>query len=54
VDVAAQLKSIYKISYADGFTGALAMERNAPVVTGDRDFRLLEADGILAVHWMGK
>jgi len=53
VDVAARLKSIYKISYADGFAAALAVERNAPVATGDRDFRLLAADGILVVHWMG-
>jgi predicted nucleic acid-binding protein len=54
VDVAARLKSIYKISYADGFAAALSIELSAPVVTGDPDFRTLAAANILSVRWIGR
>lgn len=53
VDAAVDLKSRYSISYADAFAAALSIELNAPLVTGDREFRTLEADGLLQLHWMG-
>jgi predicted nucleic acid-binding protein len=54
VDVAARLKAVYKISYADGFAAALGIERNAAVVTGDPDFRRLAAANILSIEWLGQ
>jgi predicted nucleic acid-binding protein len=53
VDAAVDLKSRYKISYADAFAAALSIELNAPLVTGDKEFRTLEADGLLQLHWLG-
>jgi predicted nucleic acid-binding protein len=54
VDAVARLKSIYKMSYADGFAAALGIELNAPVVTGDPDFRTLAAANVLSVRWLGR
>ena len=53
IDTAAHFKSRNKTSYADGFAAALSMERDAPLVTGDRDFLVLQAQGLLQVHWVG-
>lgn len=36
---AATLKSRYPISYADAFAAQLALKRDAPLVTGDPEFR---------------
>lgn len=54
VDDAVKLKSRYSFSYADAFAAALAMRLDAPLVTGDKEFRVLEADGLLQLHWLGK
>ena len=54
VDEAARLKSRYRISYADGFAAWLSITREAPLLTGDMDFRALEADGLLRLHWVGR
>ena len=53
VDEAIELKSLYPFAFADAFAAALAIRLNAPLVTGDVDFRRLEADGILRLHWLG-
>lgn len=50
---AAELKARYPISYPDAFAAVTAIRRKAPLVTGDREFRRLEADGVLKLHWVG-
>lgn len=48
---AAVFKSKYKTSYADGFAAAVAQQKNAHLVTGDRDFKQVEGD--VKVLWLG-
>lgn len=50
---AARLKARTTLSYADCFCAGVAMERDAAVVTGDRDFLELERVGLLRVDWVG-
>lgn len=47
---AAEVKSRYPISYADAFCISLAMELEAPVVTGDPEFKEIEG---LELIWVG-
>jgi len=47
---AADYKSRHKISYADAFAAALAKQRNAELVTGDREFQALESE--IQIHWL--
>jgi len=49
---AASLKAAYPISYADSFAAATAMLFRCPLLTGDPDFKALEADNLLAVEWL--
>jgi ribonuclease VapC len=53
VDEAARLKSSYPISFADCFAAALAQRYNAPVITGDPDFKKLAERGVVRVEWIG-
>ena len=53
VDEAADLKSRYPIAYANAFAAVPAMRLGVPLVTGDREFRRLEADGLLSLRWVG-
>ena len=53
VDEAVEVKSKYPFSYADAFAAALAIRLRAPLVTGDLEFRKLEANGLLRLHWVG-
>lgn len=53
VDAAMRLKARYKISYADAFAAGLSVQRVAPLVTGDREFLSLVADGLIEVNWIG-
>jgi uncharacterized protein len=53
VDEAADLKSLYPISYADAFVAALAIRHDAPVLTGDPDFQKLHAAGVVQLDWIG-
>jgi len=53
VDQAIALKSIYSASFADCFAAALAMERNAKLLTGDKEFLPLQSAGLLQLHWLG-
>lgn len=48
--VAGSFKAKGKISYADCFAAALAVERKAELVTGDKEFRQVE--GPVKVHWV--
>jgi ribonuclease VapC len=50
---AARLKARHRISYADAFAAAAAMELDAPLATGDPEFRALEAAGLLRLEWLG-
>ncbi|MGE3310131.1 MAG: PIN domain-containing protein [Limisphaerales bacterium] len=49
-DGAAHFKARYRISLADAFAAALAKERNASLVTGDREFRPLEKE--IRITWL--
>lgn len=49
---AAELKSKHRMSYADCFAAALARQRKAELVTGDRDFRQVE--GKVKILWLEK
>lgn len=46
---AADLKSRYAMSYADAFAAALALSREAELLTGDRDFMPVEN---LRISWL--
>jgi predicted nucleic acid-binding protein len=50
---AIDLKSHYPCSFADAFTAALAIRFGAPLLTGDVEFRRLEAGGLLELEWVG-
>jgi predicted nucleic acid-binding protein len=47
---AARLKGRYSISYADAFAAATAIARDAPLVTGDAEFRVIAG---LKLEWIG-
>jgi len=49
---AAALKAKHRMSYADCFAAALARQRKAELVTGDRDFRQVE--GEVKILWLEK
>ena len=47
---AAHLKARYPISYADAFAAALAQKLSATLVTGDPEFRKVEA--VVEIEWL--
>jgi ribonuclease VapC len=47
---AAHIKANYSISYADAFSAALAIARDAAVVTADPEFKKIEK--FLDIHWL--
>jgi ribonuclease VapC len=48
---AAQFKAKHKMSFADGFAAALAVqEKGAVLVTGDKEFQQLENE--IRIHWL--
>jgi len=47
---AAHVKARYPVSYADAFAIALADELEAPVVTGDPEFKKVES--VITVLWL--
>jgi ribonuclease VapC len=51
VNEAAALKAVYPIAYADCFAAALALRMRVPLVTGDKDFRLIP---LLNLIWIGE
>ncbi len=48
---AARFKVKGKMSYADCFAAALAKQRKAHLVTGDKEFRQVEQE--IIIHWVG-
>lgn len=49
---AADLKARHALAYADAFAAGLAIERNAILVTGDREFEAVAAETELSVQWL--
>jgi len=47
---AAVLKSRHKMSYADAFAAALAVQKNGHLITGDREFKHVEGD--VRILWL--
>lgn len=47
---AAQFKAVKKMSYADCFAAALAKQRKAELVTGDKEFK--EVEGEVKILWL--
>jgi len=51
---AAHIKAQWPIAYADCFAAALAKLEEATIVTGDPEFRHLEAASVVPVAWLEK
>lgn len=49
-DTAADFKARFQISLADAFAAALAKEKQAELITGDREFRQLEKE--IKIVWL--
>jgi ribonuclease VapC len=49
---AAHLKMDCPIAYADCFAAALSQVKNAPLVTGDPEFRKIKADCNVRIEWL--
>lgn len=49
-DLAAEFKARLSLSLADAYAAALARERKAELVTGDREFELVESE--VQIHWL--
>ena len=47
---AAHFRARYPLSYADTFSAVLAKERGATLLTGDPEFKPLEAE--IDIHWL--
>ena len=47
---AAELKAFNKMSYADAFAAALAKMKKAQLITGDKEFKVLE--GEIKINWL--
>jgi predicted nucleic acid-binding protein len=47
---AARFKSKHKMSYADCYAAALAKNRKAELITGDKEFKVLE--GEIKISWL--
>jgi len=48
--LAGTFKARHKMSYADCFAAALAKDRKAGLVTGDKEFKQVE--GKVSIHWL--
>jgi len=48
--IAGGFKAHHRMSYADCFAAALAKDRKADLVTGDKEFRQIEGD--VSIHWL--
>jgi predicted nucleic acid-binding protein len=49
-EIAADFQARFKMSLADAFAAALAMEKNADLVTGNVEFKPLEKE--IKIHWL--
>ena len=50
-EAAGEFKAAHKMSLADAFAAALAVQRDAELVTGDPELKAL--DGIIKLRWLG-
>ncbi len=50
---AARIKARHRCSYADAFAVVLSGEFQAAVVTGDKDFLVMEQAGAVSLEWWG-
>lgn len=50
---AARMKAAYPISYADAFAAETARRADAPLVTGDPDFKRFIGGTVVQVEWIG-
>jgi predicted nucleic acid-binding protein len=50
-DIAARFKAPHRISLADAFACALAKHRNCELVTGDREFKVVENE-LKKIRWL--
>ena len=48
--IAAHFKARYSIAYADAFSASLAKTKDAQLLTGDPEFKALEAE--ISIHWL--
>ena len=48
--IAAGFKARHRMSYADCFAAALAKDRKADLVTGDKEFKQIERE--VSIHWL--
>ena len=48
--IAGRFKARHRMSYADCFAAALAKDRKADLVTGDKEFKQVE--GEVGIHWL--
>lgn len=51
---AAQLKSRFKISYADAFAAALTIQKKGTLITGDPEFKSLSKEKDFKVHFINR
>ena len=49
---AAHVKARWAIAYADCYAAALAIMQGAPLVTGDPEFKPLEAAHLISIDWL--
>jgi predicted nucleic acid-binding protein len=49
-DLAAAYKARHRLSLSDAFAAALAKEKKAELVTGDKEFKALEKE--IRIHWL--
>ncbi len=47
---ASKLKAKYPVAYADCFAAALAIEKNASIITGDPEFKKMESE--VQIEWI--
>ena len=48
--IAGTFKARFRMSYADCFAAALAMDRKSDLVTGDKEFKQVERE--VSIHWL--
>ncbi|MBI2851007.1 MAG: hypothetical protein HYX80_08225 [Chloroflexi bacterium] len=49
----AHIRAQWPIAYADCFAAALAKLKGATIVTGDPEFKHLEAASVVSIAWLG-
>ncbi len=52
--LASQLKSNFRISYADAFAASLTIEKKGTLITGDPEFKILRKEKDFKVHFINR